>query len=90
VNGRHHIKKGLCQLVKGVDQLQGVLSCEAKKEIKEGIRDICQGLKELCEVLKDICCGRVCEAEKNLVCAIKLIEKGFCRIEKGLEDIYLC
>lgn len=90
VNGIHHIKQGLCQIGKGLHKLRGIVDCEDLREIKEGIFLICQALDCLCGVLKDICCGRVCEAEEALVKAIRQIEKGLCKIEKGLEDLYLC
>jgi uncharacterized coiled-coil DUF342 family protein len=90
VNGIRHIKEGLCQIKKGLRELRGQIDREDRREIKEGVRDICRGLKDLCQVLKDICCGCWCEAEKNLVRAIKQIEKGLCRIDKALDDIYLC
>ena len=90
VNGIRHIKEGLCQIKMGLRELRGRIDREDRREIKEGVRDICIGLKELCQVLKDICCGCWCEAEKNLERAIRQIEKGLCRIDKGLDDLFLC
>lgn len=90
VNGIRHIKEGLCEIKIGLRELHGLIDREDRREIKEGVRDICKGLKDLCQVLKDICCGCWCEAEENLVKAIAQIEKGLCRIEKGLDDVFLC
>jgi hypothetical protein len=90
VNGIRHIKEGLCQIKIGLRELRGLIDCEDRREIKEGVRDICIGLKELCQVLKEICCGCWHEAEENLERAIRQIEKGLCRIDKGLDDLFLC
>lgn len=90
VNGIHNIKEGLRDIKEGLCELRCLIDRRDRKEIKEGIRDICCGLKILCCVLKDICCGRICEAEEGLVEAIKLIEKGLCKIEKALDSLCLC
>jgi len=90
VNGIHHIKEGLREIEKGLCELKGTVNREALREIKRGVCDIREALGALCEVLKLICCGQLCEAEEILVKAIKLIEKGLCRIEKGLDHICLC
>lgn len=90
VDGIHNIKEGLRDIKRGLCELRCRIGHEECRELKEGLRDICCGLKKLCCVLKDICCGQICEANENLVLAIKMIEKGLCRIEKALDDMCLC
>lgn len=90
VNGIHHIKEGLCQIRIGLQTSRRIISCESRREIKNGIREICKALSELCEVLKEICCGCREDAEERLVHAICRVKKGLACIEKGLEDLYLC
>lgn len=90
VNGIHHIKEGLRDIKRGLRELRNRIDCRDRKLIKEGIRDICRALEELCDVLKNICCGCRHKAEEQLVNAICCIEKGLCKIEKGLDDIFMC
>lgn len=89
VNGIHRIKKGLCEVKEGLHGLGGRIDNRGLREIKAGIQCICKGLEVLCSVLKDTCCGNFDEAEKCLVEAIELIKSGFCKIDKGLDDICL-
>ncbi|HML36381.1 MAG TPA: hypothetical protein PKA19_03010 [Bacillota bacterium] len=89
VDAIHRIKKGLCEVKKGLHGLGSRIDDRSLKEIRAGIQCVCKGLEALCSVLKDTCCGNFAEAEKCLVEAIELIKKGYCKIDKGLNDICL-
>ena len=87
VEGITQVKTGLCEIKEGLDFISDIIDREDLKNFQEGIRCICIGLKDLCEALEDLRCGRLCEAEENLVNGIRKVEQGLCKIEKGIEGI---
>lgn len=87
VAGISKIEKGLCMLEKGLKDLRNVLSCEDLAAARDGVCDIKKGLKDACDALKNLRCGRECEAEKDLVCAIQAIEDGLCKVLAALKCV---